>query len=35
MQWQTVADAKAKDKWQRKGCGNGRSLKPSHQFNDG
>jgi hypothetical protein len=21
MQWQTVADAKAKDKWERKGCG--------------
>lgn len=20
MQWQTVADAKAKDKWERKGC---------------
>ncbi len=23
MQWQTVADAKAKDKWERKGCGKG------------
>ena len=21
MQWQTVADAKAKDKWERNGCG--------------
>jgi hypothetical protein len=21
MQWQTVADAKAKDKWERKSCG--------------
>ena len=21
IQWQTVADAKAKDKWERKGCG--------------
>ena len=21
MQWQTVAEAKAKDKWERKGCG--------------
>jgi hypothetical protein len=21
MQWQTVADAKAKDKWERKQCG--------------
>ena len=21
MQWQTVADAKAKDRWERKGCG--------------
>lgn len=21
MQWQTVTDAKAKDKWERKGCG--------------
>jgi hypothetical protein len=21
MQWQTVADAKARDKWERKGCG--------------
>lgn len=21
MQWQTVADAKLKDKWERKGCG--------------
>lgn len=21
MQWQTVADGKAKDKWERKGCG--------------
>jgi len=21
MQWQTTADAKAKDKWERKGCG--------------
>lgn len=21
MQWQTVADAKAKDKWERKECG--------------
>jgi hypothetical protein len=21
MQWQTVADAKAKDKWERRGCG--------------
>jgi hypothetical protein len=21
MQWQTVADAKAKDKWERKACG--------------
>lgn len=20
MQWQTVADAKAKDKWERRGC---------------
>lgn len=24
MQWQTVAQAKAKDKWERKGCGSGR-----------
>ncbi len=23
MQWQTVADAKAKDKWERKGCSRG------------
>ncbi len=23
MQWQTVADAKAKDKWERKGCKKG------------
>lgn len=21
MQWQTIADGKAKDKWERKGCG--------------
>jgi hypothetical protein len=35
MQWQTVADAKAKDKWERKGCGKERRLKPSHPFNDG
>ncbi len=33
MQWQTVA--KAKDKWERKGCGKERRLKPSHPFNDG
>ena len=33
MQWQTVSEAK--DKWERKGCGNGRRYKPSHQFNDG
>ena len=35
MQWQTVADANVKDKWERKGCGNRRRHKPSHQFNDG
>ncbi|HET7815072.1 MAG TPA: HNH endonuclease signature motif containing protein [Candidatus Baltobacteraceae bacterium] len=23
MQWQTKADAKAKDKWERKGCSHG------------
>jgi hypothetical protein len=23
LQWQTVADAKAKDKWERRGCGEG------------
>ncbi len=28
MQWQTVGDAKAKDKWKRKGCGRGRRYKP-------
>ena len=33
MQWQTVSEAK--DKWDRKVCGNGRRYKPSHQFNDG
>ena len=27
MQWQTVADANVKDKWKRKGCGNGRRHK--------
>ena len=27
MQWQTVADAQAKDKWERKGCGKGRRYK--------
>lgn len=24
MQWQTVEEAKAKDKWERRGCGRGR-----------
>lgn len=26
MQWQTVADAKAKDKWERKGCAKNRPI---------
>jgi hypothetical protein len=35
MQWQTVSEAKATDKWERKVCGNGRRHKPSHHFNGG
>jgi len=26
MQWQTIAEGKAKDKWERKGCGNSRDV---------
>jgi hypothetical protein len=26
MQFQTIADAKAKDKWERKGCKNGKRI---------
>lgn len=27
MQWQTVADGRAKDKWERKGCKNGHRIQ--------
>ena len=30
MQWQSVADAKAKDKWERKGCQRGSSKNHSY-----
>ncbi len=32
MQWQTVTDAKAKDKWERIGCKNGKRVFDWHIF---
>ena len=35
MQWQSVAEGKAKDKWERKGCATGKNAANDETFNSG